>query len=179
MAKDKPDKPDLPFDIEKIGGGENFQAPDIIGPVEGWRAWVVDIELPRFGVPIKLESAVHDFYWTPRKIAIATCESCGENVPGEFCGCGFYSARNLSHLLTMPYPKYRNDEGTVRIIGKVANWGKVVVGTLGWRAQKSYPVTLYVPFEYARTHAKPLEEAYGVPVLMRNWLTNKPGKAVI
>jgi hypothetical protein len=45
-----------------------------------------------------------------------------------------------------------------------------VPGTLGWRAQKSYPVMLYVPFEFAATHARAISESYGVPIKMRNFL---------
>jgi hypothetical protein len=177
MAKKSPEPEDLPFDVTKMEDPK-FKAPDIIGTVEGWRAWVVQKEMPRFGVPIKLESAVHSFYWTPRQIAVATCDTCGEDVPGEMCSCGFYSARDLDHLLSMPYYRYEQDADTFRIVGRVANWGKVVPGTLGWRAQKSYPVTLYVPFEFARDFAKPIKESYGVPVLMKNFLS-KPAKAVI
>jgi hypothetical protein len=66
----------------------------------------------------------------------------------------------------------------VTIVGRVANWGKVVPGTQGWRAEYAYPEMLYVPFEVARYLARPVSDTYGVPVTLMNLLDPdaKPGK---
>jgi hypothetical protein len=152
------------------------------GTVEGWRAWIVSRNLPRYGVPMKLKSvthgaAVNDGYWPPRKENVAFCDRCGEDVPGEQCSCGFYSAKTLDHLMSMGYHTYRDtdDDHYFKVIGQVANWGKVIEGTQGWRSQYSYPVRLFVPFEAAR-HARLLKEAYGCKVRLLNFL--KPAGSI-
>jgi hypothetical protein len=159
-----------PFDPDKLPDPE-FQAPALVaGVVEGWRAWHVDRQLPKFGVTPRLYSVSHSsYYWAPRKMSMAQCARCGENVPGESCGCGFYSARTLKHLLSMSYPGYTIEAGQVAVIGQVANWGKTIECSSGWRAQKSYPVRLWVPYECWKL-ADPLEKGYGVPVKLGQWL---------
>lgn len=162
---------DRPIDPEKVKGlaDPDFKAPDMLGTVEGWRAWRVDLELPPFGVAPKLYSATYDYFWAPRVLARAECGINSEHVPGENCRCGFYSARDLNHLRTMGYHSYDADNGSVCVVGRMANWGKVIPGTQGWRAEKAYPVILYVPYEAAHL-ALPLRKAYGVPVKLANLL---------
>lgn len=165
------------FDPKKARPEKDFRAPDLLGTVEGWRAWRIDAKLPPFGVAPKLRSATYGgYYWTPRQRAMAECDKCGENVPGQRCSCGFYSAKTLEHLMSMAYHLYDEHEGSVyaapgevKVVGQVANWGKVVEGSQGWRAQYSYPVRLFVPYEAARL-VKPLRKAYGVPVTLKNIL---------
>ena len=169
------------FDIqpEKLVGlsDEDFRAPDLIGTVEGWRAWNVNPTPPPFGNPPKLFSATWDYYWSPRIKARADCHKRGgqDHVPGEGCTCGFYSAKTLTHLRSMGYHVY--DEGSMTVVGRLANWGKVIEGNQGWRSEFAYPVKLYVPFEGWRL-AKPLSKAYGVPVELLNLLdpTKQPGQ---
>lgn len=159
------------FDPSKLVGlnDQEFRAPDMIGCVEGWRAWSVDIELPKYGLPPKLESVTFSYYWAPRVKARADCEKCGADVPGEHCSCGFYSAKNLDHLRSMAYHSYDPQRGTVSVVGRLACWGKVIEGTQGWRSEFAYPVELYVPFE-AHKLAKPLSNGYGIPVKLLNLL---------
>lgn len=160
---------ELPFDADKLPDPD-FEPPTLSAAVEGWRVWRVSTELPKFGAAPKLYSATyHNYYWTPRKACVAECESCGDNIPGEHHSCGMYSAKSLEHLLNMRYHLYEMEAGVVCVLGQVANWGKVIEATQGWRSQISYPVRLWVPFECAKL-AKPLKEAYGVPVGLRNWL---------
>lgn len=167
---DPESRPDLPFDPRDLPDPD-FRAPDAVGLALGWRAWGTPIRLPRFGVAAKLFSVTwRDYYWVPRQHGVARCEKCGDDVPGEDCSCGFYCAKTREHLESLGYEwgKIRED-GRVCIMGEVANWGKVIEGTQGWRAQKAYPVRLYVPFE-ARHLVRPLRESYGVPVLLRTAL---------
>jgi hypothetical protein len=158
-----------PFDLERLPD-PNFKVPDLIQAVEGWRVWRVSTELPRFGASPKMYSATHsNYYWTPRKVSLAACRKCDQDVPGEKCSCGFYSAKTFSHLMTMAYHWYNMDDGYVMVLGQVANWGKVIEGTQGWRAAMAYPVKLWVPFESWKI-AQALEDGYGVPVALKNYL---------
>lgn len=161
---------ELPFDFDKAPDPD-FKVPDALGSFEGWRAWKTSTDLRKWEAP-KLWSYNHDYYWIPRRDSVAECEKCGENIPGEKHSCGFYSAKSFVHLMTMEYPKYNTDEGVVRVVGRVANTGKVIECASGWRAEKSYPVLLLVPYE-AYQIAKPLSETYGVPVRLANWLKPK------
>ena len=149
---------------------EDFRAPDLIGTVEGWRAWKVNREPPPFGNCPKLYSASAHFYWAPKQRARAECtRGNSEHVPGEQCSCGFYSAKTLGHLREMGYHTYNQESGQITVVGRLACWGKVIEGSQGWRAEFAYPVTLYVPFEAFRL-GKPLKEGYGVPVKLLNLL---------
>lgn len=148
---------------------DEFKAPDLVGTVEGWRAWRVDREPPAYGTAPKLHSATFSYYWAPRVLARAECEKCGPDIPGETCTCGFYSAKSLDHLRSMGYHAYDAESGHICVVGQLACWGKVIEGSQGWRAEKAYPVRLFVPFEGWRL-GPALKKAYGVPVAMLNLL---------
>lgn len=173
--------PTRPFvDPAKLAGlrDDSFTAPDEMGCVEGWRAWRVGRELPDFGLPPKLHSVTYDYYWTPRQKARAECQTCGPDVPGEGCSCGFYSAKTLDHLRQMGYHTYGDEGGQVCVVGRLACWGKVVEGTQGWRTEYAYPAVLYLPFEVWRLGSR-LAKAYGVPIKLLNLLDRdaQPGQA--
>jgi hypothetical protein len=138
------------------------RAPDELGTVTGWRAWRVNRH-PEPDGQVLLHSVSMGYFW----------------VPFDNCTCGFYCARTLQHLRTMGYHTYNSAiDGDVTIVGRVANWGKVIPGTQGWRAEYGYPERLYVPFEVARSIARPLADTYGVPVELLNLLdpAAKPGR---
>jgi hypothetical protein len=162
---------ELPFNPRKLPEA-GFQVPDVVGCVLGWRAWRVDMKVPDFETAPKMWSATFGYYWAPRRYAEAECDSCsadgGVGVPGEHHGCGFYSAKTLEHLMSMGYHEHGGVGQTV-VVGMVANWGKVIEGTQGWRAQFSYPVRLWVPHAAWRL-CKPLTRSYGVPCELRNTL---------
>jgi hypothetical protein len=170
-----------PFDIEAMakrlrGETPEIKVPDLSEAVPGWRAWGVETSTPRFGNVPLLQAVTHAGYvWTPGVPARAECDrsrrsSGPDHVPGEQCSCGFYSAKSLGHLMSMSYHQYdAESRGLFHIVGKVANWGKVVEGTQGWRAEYCYPIALFVPFE-AHYLAEPLSLAYGVPVRLKNIL---------
>lgn len=162
---------EYPIDLSKIKADLDFRAPDLIGTCEGWRAWGVPALKPRYGNPPKLYSVTHTrYFWNPRQLSRAECNRCGPDVPGENCSCGFYSAKTLAHLMGMAYHQYDAEaSGFFHVVGQVANWGKVIECSSGWRAEKAYPVHLYIPFE-AHHLALALKEAYGVPVSLKNIL---------
>lgn len=170
---------DRPFD-PSLAPDENFRIPDLAEAVEGWRAWGVPADPPPYGAFPKLYSVSHSqYFWVPRREMIAECEKCpDDDLPGEKCGCGFYSAKTLEHLMSMGYHQYDAErQGMFHVVGRVANWGKVIPATQGWRAQKSYPIELFIPFEAHRL-AQGLKEAYGVPVRLKNTLKPVRGEEV-
>jgi hypothetical protein len=167
----------LPIEPDKLTGlvQDTLTVPDLSVAVEGWRTWEVAWRLPKYGVAPKMHSVTESHYfWAPRQAMRAVCHKPHCETPGEECSCGFYSARTLDHLLSMNYHVYDPADGRVNVVGKVANWGKVIQCSQGWRSEWAYPVELYVPFE-AHHLGRPLREAYGVPVRLLNFL--KPGHA--
>jgi hypothetical protein len=155
-----------------------FQPVKLAGAKEGWRAWAVDRKLPAYGLAPKLYSVTHTYHWAPKRKAEAFCEYCandetGEStVPGVDCSCGFYSAKSLKHLMRMGYHSYGDiDEANqFKIVGQVANWGKVIEGTQGWRSQYSYPTYLMLPFEMGHEFGARIRDAYGCQVRLLNFL---------
>ena len=163
------------IDPAVLAADRHFQAPDLVEAVEGWRTWEVDADLPPFGVAPKLRSVSWDFTWIPRQESRAVCLKHGEDadhaaeIPVESCSCGFYCAKTLEHLQGMGYIGNVSAQEKVPVVGKLALWGKVIEGTQGWRAEKAYPVELYVPFEHHKL-GKPIARAFGVPVRLLNVL---------
>jgi hypothetical protein len=169
---------ELGIDFTKLAGliDAGFTAPDVVGTVEGWRAWRVKLEAPRFGTVPKLASATYNYWWTPRVKARAECSKCTDpdplsdnHVPGTHHSCGFYSAKTLDHLREMGYHSYAQDSEFTSVVGQLANWGRVIEGSQGWRAEFAYPAVMFIPFEAWRLR-KPLMRAYGVPVKLLNLL---------
>jgi hypothetical protein len=177
-----------PTKLVGLVGFDDFEAPTLNtgggeqdGYVEGWRVWTVARELPPYGATPKMRSASYNYWWTPRVKSRAECDSCDEldpetgqlsGLPGETCTCGFYSAKTLEHLRSMGYIKHSTREDTVGVVGRLANWGKVIEGSQGWRAEFAYPVELYVPFDAMRL-GPALKKAYGVPVRLLNTLADE------
>lgn len=152
-------------------------APDFFEPMIGWRAWKVDANY-REGESLPLLHSVTygDYAWEPGQPVEAVCPSGHKGGPpceGN-CSCGLYAAKTYKHLMGMGYPSYDAATGKFCVVGEVSLWGKIVEGTQGWRAQVGYPRKLYVPFEAWRL-AKPLHDAYGVPVKMQNFLKDRRG----
>jgi hypothetical protein len=170
-------------------GAEGIVVPDFTDVMIGWRAWGVPDRTAdqldplsfRYSPPL-LQSPSHGhFEWEPRQPFVAVCGASPPprcryskkklmEVPGDGCSCGMYAAKTLEHLMSMNYHVYDAEQrGLFHVIGPVRLWGKLVQGTLGWRAQKAYPHKLYVPFE--AWHLAPiLRDLYGVPVELKNIL---------
>lgn len=159
--------------------------PDFSEVMVGWRAWGVDPDTPA-GTPPLLQSVTYGHHiWQPREAIEATCarhNSSGvkyadHEVPVEDCTCGLYSAKTYEHLQSMRYHEYDADKrGLYHVVGSVSLWGKVIEGSQGWRAQFGYPRELFVPFEAWRL-AKPLADAYGVPVQLKNILSSNAAES--
>jgi hypothetical protein len=169
------------IDPAKLIPDPMFRPMDVNDPnqLTGWRAWQVDKQLPAFGLAPKLGSVSHTYWWTPKRKAEADCDLCGdpdnpnaEGVPGVDCGCGFYSAKSLKHLMQLGYHTYGDiDEiKQFKIIGQVAVWGKVIEGTQGWRSQYAYPRFLMLPYEMGFEFGHRIKDAYGCQVRLLNFL---------
>lgn len=132
-------------------------APDFVEEIVAFRGWHLDIGWRR----VELVSFGRDFVWPTAAWATAECDGCAD-IPGEHCACGIYAARDRGHLHRIGYMGEYAD-----VIGEVGLAGKVIPGTLGWRAAKARVRRLWVPHTLWE-HARPLAAAYGVPVTLTN-----------
>ena len=138
-----------------------MSAPDLIEEVVGWRAWTIKLSEPKRPV---LYSPVRDGSWPPDAWFVAECGR-GHQPPGEHCSCGVYAARDREHLDDL---RYAYDD-RLAVIGEVGLAGRVVVGTMGWRAERARVRRLFVPYEHWPFVA-PLAATYRVPVDLANTL---------
>jgi hypothetical protein len=132
---------------------ESFQAPDYIEAVEAWRVWRVGMRDGR----VVLKSVFSGSVWEPAVPLTAVCtkrhrprwrpwrlEPNDHPAPDLDCRCGIYGVQSAaaarSYLESQPL--LGREE---RVIGRVALWGTVVEGQLGWRASHAYPIELFVP----------------------------------
>jgi hypothetical protein len=116
-----------------------MKAPDAIEPVVGWRAWRV----ARGADGLVLVSAVYDEVWPAGEELVALCHKRREcQAPAPGCTCGIYAGGALE---AEKHRVGRDERGILgRAVGEVALWGRVVEGRYGWRAERAYPVRLWV-----------------------------------
>ena len=127
--------------------------PDYVEPLEAWRVWRVAMREGQ----VVLQSLFAGAVWEPGVPLIASCTGGHRSrwrpwrktpndhaAPDLDCHCGIYGVQSVaaarSYLETPPL-LCRDD----RVIGRVALWGEVVEGPLGWRASHAYPAELFVP----------------------------------
>jgi hypothetical protein len=155
--------------------------PDFLEPVVGWRTWLV-VPVP---CGLRLRSVVFATDWAPRQELAARCELIRARqwhrpwrrvsthvAPATSCECGVWAAKDIEYAADFfnLYDDLLSEACVHRAIGRVALWGAVVDGGLGWRASHAYPADLYVPTHRengqevdARAIARGLAR-YGVPV---------------
>lgn len=156
--------------------------PDFIEPVDAWRVWRLGMHQGR----IVLKSLFSGTVWEPAVPLTACCTGVqrarwrpwrirptDHAAPAIGCRCGIYGVQTVAaarpYIDCAPFP-YRDD----RVIGRVALWGDVVEGKLGWRASHAYPIELFIRdpaterFGFRRrAHVEEMLmalEAYRVPV---------------
>jgi len=134
----------------------DFEVPDRIGAVEGWRAWF--LVSPRNDPGARLMSIIYPAFWEPGEETVARCRKSAiyrhnpvdHEAPDEDCICGVYALFDQGRVRR----KYGEDLGVrpasrfqllYRVIGRVALWGKVVEGGDGARASRAYPLEFQVP----------------------------------
>src|SRR3954471_18228042 len=88
----------------------DVRVPDVLGEVLGWRVWSVKHPFDPSKATLHSLGAggrQHAVAWTPGKVMEAFCTR-SHDVPDKNCGCGFYSAKDRDHLLSMSY--HRGDD---------------------------------------------------------------------
>jgi hypothetical protein len=89
------------------------------------------------------------------------------------CDCGFYALHDLPSQTTREQQRLSPWEVDPResgfgglVLGIAEAWGKVLIGTDGWRAQFSKALALYVkPRAAAPINVGAIERKYAIPVL--------------
>jgi hypothetical protein len=109
-------------------------APDLAAPIAGWRVWRLEKDE---GGPV-LASPMKPLAWAPRRAATASCAAGCAGPPGWDCHCGLYALADLADLAGLA------TDHVSTVIGCTALWGRVVEATNGWRAERAYPLVLFV-----------------------------------
>jgi hypothetical protein len=127
-------------------------APDYVAPIVRWRGWFV---VEAAGA-LRLCSIVYHTLWPPRQELVASCRSreyrlkpelpAKHTAPEAACRCGIYaceSAAGATPFLSCSRTPARQTLGLV--LGRLSLWGKVVECQRGWRGERAYPASIYVP----------------------------------
>jgi hypothetical protein len=153
------------------------EAPDYVGPVEGWRLWLAVQKLDT----LRLASVVYDVVWSPGKPLVAACFDRQRShmrpwhttrpthaPPDPSCLCGIYAIDDPNKLSSYLGSSYVGRRALHRVVGRVSLWGTVIECERGWRATYAYPTHLYVPLaDPAVAAADYIADelgGYGVPV---------------
>lgn len=167
-----------------LSGLTDEDAPQ--GEIIGWRGVAVrDVK----GRPRIFSPQVARLRWDPGETMVATChgvplDQCphrlaGDKAPMTTCSCGFYAARTRDHLLGLGYNRYSTPDDPDHVLCEVAQWGRVVIASNGFRAEKVKLVRIYVPSDgIAWKRAALLKEDYGpfgVEVVMADTLNLPKG----
>ena len=131
-------------------------APDYIEPLIGWRSWAV----VRSGADFRLRSIAFTDVWPAREPFLATCYRAVSQFPLRLwrkprqhapvtldCECGIHAANDLASAAAYLHLYEDLPQRSIchRALGRVALWGTVVEGDLGWRASRAYPQEIFVP----------------------------------
>jgi hypothetical protein len=156
------------------------QAPDYFEPVIGWRSWAV----VRSGADFRLRSIAFTDVWPVHEAFVARCYEAVTRVHLRLwrrpqrhtpvtldCSCGIHAANDFASAAAYLHLYDDMPQRSVchRALGRVALWGTVVEGDLGWRSSRAYPQEILVPASGAsrRVGLERIIEglsAYGVPV---------------
>jgi hypothetical protein len=155
-------------------------APDYFEPVIGWRSWAV----VRNGADFRLRSVAFTDVWPVHEAFVARCYEEVSRLHLRFwrkpprhrpisldCPCGIYAAADVASAAAYLHLYDDVPQRSVchRALGRVALWGTVVEGELGWRSSHAYPQEIFLPAVGARRRVG-LERiidglsVYGVPV---------------
>lgn len=168
-----------------------MRAPDSIQPELGWRSWDV-VELDG---SLRLCSLAFWTIWLPGSDVRATCRRSlidpgrapvGHAAPDPHCSCGVYAARTARQVVAYARSVGPRSDTVHRVLGTTSLWGTVVECEGGWRAERAYPATLFVPTFRTRRRIgrrwsprQPVETValgladYGIPVEVVDCLTDR------
>ena len=133
------------------------RAPDLAGPILGWRVW-------RIAVDGELVSAYTPAGWPAgrRSWPAATSTRASTRRRRSTASAASTPATTRNAALF-----YAHRSGSA-VVGRTKLWGRVVEHEAGWRAERAYPEAVYVPREQfdeaADDVAAHLAHRYGVPV---------------
>lgn len=137
----------------------NERTPDVAEYIIAWRMWRYCYEYENGKKVIYLRSLG---LWPKRGKLVASCPNNNLDVPCENESshhCGIYAYKSLFNT-TKEFQTKRKQK--IYVYGEVALWGKIVVHTLGYRAQFAYPLRLYC--DKKETTAV-LASEYGIPLI--------------
>ncbi len=161
-------------------GARPGAAPDYFEPVIGWRSWAV----VRNGADFRLRSIAFTDVWPVREAFVATCYKAVSHFPLRLwrrpprhapvtldCDCGIHAATDVASAAAYLHLYDDVPQRSIchRALGRVALWGTVVEGDLGWRASRAYPQEILLPATGAKRRVG-LEaiieglSVYGVPI---------------
>ena len=143
--------------LDKLLGNNSAPQPDPpeTDPIVGYRSWKL-VESSE-GVPV-LYSVVQDYCWLPFESAHGEVNA-NPTDPNSDANphAGIYAFKSPDGL-------YLEHDC---IYGEVNLWGSVLEHDEGYRAEFAYPKELWVNKEFDATMILRLEEAYGVPVVIK------------
>jgi hypothetical protein len=148
----------------------DFQVPDSVGTILGWRLWRVRYITDSY----RLLPLWSDEEWPPRQAMRAACRrGLAHPPPDEGCSCGIYAINERSKYRFRDLAFFRPKEELL-VVGQVYLWGRVIEGTRGTRAGIAYPHDLYVVSRSgseidAAVAAWGLGKAYDVPAEGARW----------
>jgi len=135
-------------------------APDLLGPLRGWRAWTVR----RTDDGWRLASIHYREVWPAgnelaawcfRSTHLAAVQGIGHErhlAPVAGCHCGIYGADGREHAAEYLIPEHAGWETMYtastylhRVLGQIDLWGRTVECEHGYRASYGYPARLWVP----------------------------------
>ena len=109
------------------------RTPDYVGTLTMWRGWTISDD--------KLYAIGTSHAWEPRKAERATCKNCGTHAaPAKECTCGYWGFKTIELLQEALVPYI----DSVKVIGSVEIWGKVIECANGFRAEYAYPKELWL-----------------------------------
>lgn len=164
--------------------------PDVVGEIRAWRVWLACTG--QDGEPV-LRSYYADLIWPPGEVVRAECrrrldqifhamgtDHPGEPPPARSCTCGIYGVADPTRADIAQYLRHVGwshlaSRGAVDlsrlhvVLGRVALFGRVRVGTAGWRAELARPLGLVLSererLARARRLFDGLVQRYELPII--------------
>lgn len=110
-------------------------------------------------------------HWPHRERLVAACRAGRDHrAPDPGCRCGIYAATSHSVLRERGYAAGPHDSHAPDVVGEVWMWGRIMQTDEIVRAEFAYPKRLFLPHR-SWQWGKPLKEAYGIPVWLKNPFT--------
>jgi hypothetical protein len=154
-------------------------AVPLVGSVRGYRWWrlgaATDLYSPWRG-PIRWDPGENEASCLGRRGMFGWKTSKGPHprgCPEITCECGFYGLHTIPELNDSPGRSIWEidaDSSGGRhglVLGVVEGYGRVLIGTAGWRARFGRILALYAVTEFHDAHRPPVDEIssrYGVPL---------------